>query len=112
MNDRIKLAEAMGWHRDWCGGTSELYSLVPPGHEHVESPPTAISCYFNSWFDGKVCAVPDPFTDANDDYACLQFAKEQGNPLWTPFMHHCEQECHQYTIGDWARALLEALGNE
>lgn len=87
MDKRIKLAKAMGYeHKSFLSGMawyrSDGYTQVQP---------------------------PDPFTDANDDYACLQFAREKGNPLWTPFMHHCEGEQHQYKIGNWAEALLVAI---
>jgi len=100
MNDRIKLAEAMEWTKivnrndngPWMspvGLITGLWGISPEGIGPQK--------------------LPDPFTDANDDYACLQFARKQGNPLWTPFMHHCEGEQHQYEIGNWAKALLIAI---
>lgn len=91
-----KLALAMGWTLSkeaptgWIGEYPEAWWKSPSGN-------------WNSHLSF------DPFTDANDDYACLQFARERGNPLWTPFMHHCEGEQHQYEIGNWAKALLVAI---
>lgn len=67
--------------------------------------------------------LPDPFTDANDDYAVLEWALEQSSDfverfrqaLWTTW----EQRSHlvdltwaswNYLKGDYARAACKVLG--
>ena len=95
MNDRIKLVEAMG------GPIWEAY--IDPG-KHPE------------------CVdLPDPFKDANDDYAVRVWLCESGNWLeaektieiiWFdrnegPFP--TGPMC--YNIGDYARAALEVIGH-
>lgn len=92
--DRIRLAEAMGWStvrhtKEWHGNTWEG---VKSG-EH-------------SW------RLPDPFTDANDDYAVLEWMREQS---WYPekLPQYCfDRPLHSYGVGDYARAALKVLDNE
>lgn len=107
MNDkaRIALAEATGWVRD--------------PHPLRDTP---------FWFDritkkqGELGDLPDPFTDANDDYAVLEWmrgrrdsllAKDTG--IWREFMAviHDTAFCTSlYRIGDYARAACKVLGIE
>ncbi len=101
MNDRIKLAEAMG----------------RPYKSHDGTTAPNVFQYF------------DPFTDANDDYAVLEWMRSrQPNKLASPIviMSVCEwvetwkewdafynalPEClaDDYEIGDYARAALKVI---
>lgn len=56
MNDRIKLAEAMGWTK--CYSTTHARGKRCTRGYHPDRKP-----------NGQPSSVPDPFTDANDDYA-------------------------------------------
>jgi len=85
MNDRIKIAEAMG------------YAFIP---------------LTDSWLTpcGKrtVKKLPDPFTSADDDYACLQHMVEKyGVREAGEILEH--RTCAQYFIGAFAKGLLEKL---
>ena len=89
MNDqerRIKLAEAMGWTIRDNG-----WAVAPNG---------------KLW---PLADIPDPFTDANDDYAVLEWMRCRGRKYWTPFMHDTETEQWAYKIGDYARAALKVI---
>ncbi len=91
MNDRIKLAEAMGWSTVMEG---ELWS--PPDF-------TDMSLRDNP---------PDPFTDANDDYAVLEWARKEGYTLPTDQRFSINMHlpaCVDYKIGDYARAALKVI---
>ena len=93
MSDRIKLAEAMGWNRaegrsdnlEWSGMwfSPDGYGPRPP---------------------------PDPFTDANDDYAVLEWMRSDPCKFNNA---ECETENHgwawKYQIGDYARAALKVI---
>ena len=93
MDDRIKLAEAMALD--------------------VEALKIADS-WGNPYFD--------PFTDANDDYAVLEWARTNPEGFgvcykgkwmgFTTFMHMNEQEGHQYHIGDYAKTALTVLDRQ
>ena len=106
MNDRTKLAVAMGWDRIYVGRlTEKIY-----GH-----------------LQGAIGAtqIPDPENDANDDYAVLKWINA-GNLPWgsaehitysewendfCPWFKENERENPwEYKIGDYARAALKALG--
>jgi len=103
MSDRIKLAEAMGW---------------TPQVRDVRVPPVWLSQ------DGEVSRylfeLPDPFTDANDDYAVLEWMKsEQFYPLegydyteWRVAINNALKlkTAIDYKIGDYARAALKVIG--
>jgi len=81
VNDRIKLAEAM----------QIPYRSNPGGTLYV--------------------GVPDPFTDANDDYAVLGWArKEWGDQYdnWIDFTYALSGDGN-YKIGDYARAALKVI---
>ena len=103
MNDRIKLAEAMGWKRN--------------GHDFGD----------NTWTKDNVVAfapgsrrdhydeIPDPFTDANDDYAVLEWMRDpEGDGKfhynWSHFCEILEEDMtYNHTIGDFARAALGVI---
>ena len=95
MNDRIKLAEAMGWGvgEDTCDG-QEIG--VPPGDTRP-------------YGQGNLTQMPDPFTDANDDYAVLEWMRTQR--FWTSdkLTYFMGMEVGHYTIGDYARAALKVI---
>jgi len=104
MDDRIRrLCEAMGW----------------------EPYPTGSDPKFNWWVDpktGKDYDKFDPFTNANDDYAVLEWMR--GDYRWGPFKTalielrkievswHGSQFTWNYQVGDYARAALKVLDNE
>ena len=105
---RIKLAEAMGWTWDesirkrgdfpdrWCCW------IKPDG---------------DKWFAAD--AMPDPFTDANDDYAVLEWMQDyQGNQdkimRWHDFCLALQAICDpplmtEYEVGYYARAAVSVL---
>ncbi len=97
---RIKLAKATGWKVE---NADRIYSepTIPNGryghlpHMSVGAP------------------IPDPFTDANDDYAVLVFARKWGLKKWDKFYEHLPTcLADDYQIGDYARAALKVLGVE
>jgi len=75
MNDRIRLAEAMGWK-------------FPHG-------PT------------KHC--PDPFTDANDDYAVLEWGVDTFGQAFVVVVNALVIDPAEYTLDDYARAALKVI---
>ncbi len=89
MDDRIKLATAMGWE---C--TCNM----------------AIDQDCNVHDNGFLAF--DPFTDANDDYAVLEWARNSEPPeFWLAFC--CALGSTKlsvdYQIGDYARAALKVI---
>ena len=104
MNDRIKLAEAMGWEPN----IGRVYWRDPNDHNRFCKP----------------SALPDPFTDANDDYAVLEWARKewQGKDGHHGHWHQFAQaQWHRwdeydvivpYQIGDYARAALTVLQHQ
>lgn len=87
MDDRIRLAEAMG------GSIWEAY--IDPG-KHPE------------------CVdLPDPFINANDDYAVLEWMRKKTEfhkPTNARFsIHQYLPTAWNYKIGDYARAALKVL---
>ena len=98
MIDRIKLAEAMGWKR--LGGEWDLKG-DPPAWEG----PNTID-----GFDD----LPDPFTDANDDYAVLEHYRNKTKPgggTYKSDIHSLIEWMRSvdYQIGDYARAALKVI---
>ncbi len=104
MNDkRIKLAEAMGWDRiNYIKrGSSKNRFLSGRG---IEQPR-------NGQFGMR--QIPDPFTNADDDYAVLEWMRSNDFAFFEEFA----QEVYallkavpvHYTIGDYARAALKVL---
>jgi hypothetical protein len=62
----------------------------------------------------------DPFTDANDDYACLEwmrihcgvepdYAWAEKQSMWNEFSCELDDGGGAYQIGDYARAALKVL---
>ncbi len=92
MNEaRIKLAEAMGWKP--LGGEWDL-----KGDRPAWEGPDII---------GDFDDLPDPFTDANDDYAVLKWMLVK-----TPDASHGRiylGNKWDYKIGDYARAACKVL---
>ena len=88
MNDRIKLAEAMGWPcKENC--TDEYIFMGCKAHDEEAF---------------------DPFTDANDDYAVLEWMRYSSAETWlavTEDMARCQGT---YMVGDYARAALKVIG--
>ena len=90
--DRMTLAEAMGWAE--CGKT-------------MGKPPNRLT----------FSELPDPFTDANDDYAVLEWAREKGlndAQFWGAFYRAMNYypsipDKLSYQIGDYARAALKVI---
>ena len=108
MNDRIKLAEAMGWVRKPralvagkpCGHWKEAHWLHPNGKEVNDA------------------NFPDPFTDANDDYAVLEWMRDGDQNRFGLFKDEMHQDnpttdngfyVWNYQIGDYARAALKVI---
>ncbi len=109
MNDRIKLAEAMWPDKKWCVGYP-LGFIDEGGDKHHRA--------------------PDPFTDANDDYAVLEWARENLSPRKfvkfsenianlliglekkKPFDALCISLTTEYKIGDYARAAVLVLDRQ
>ena len=93
--DRIKLAEAMGWKRIKLLGHSVVYQRGEVELPHKDA------CIRYS--------LPDPFTDANDDYAVLGWMREGGpNEAMDHLLFWHAQD---YQIGDYARAALKVLNS-
>ena len=102
MDDRIKLAEAMGWKR----------IEVPDGHPEKK---------FNDfvWANPEGWEYkypPDPFTDANDDYAVLEWTRSNKVDTPTRLLFQAKLRDQRplyrpnvwnYRIGDYARAALK-----
>ncbi len=102
MTDRIKLAEAMGWTN------SHQFRWDGPGDGEYRNDP------------------PDPFTDANDDYAVLEWVRKlvadkhgtlpsgkarwSSSDKWWPFYEAITTaEASRHQVGDYARAALKVL---
>ena len=92
MNDRIRLAEAMGW---MVVGGYVIPHAVAPG-EAIER------------------EIPDPFTDANDDYAVLMWVDDNWPRGSNQFLRFTEllNLAWLYQIGDYARAALKVLDSD
>jgi len=93
--DRIRLCEAMGWERNLAGDWHNIpQGKLPRPH-----------------FD-----LPDPFTDANADYAVLEWMRKRKEDLsiqqwgfqWTKFARLLP-DASWYRIGDYARAALKVI---
>ena len=88
---RAKLAEAMGWER-----TKYDRWLSPSREMRCDDP-------------------PDPFTDANDDYAVLEWFRAKEKPKhsaeWCEFWMGLNHSA-SYEIGDYAKAMISALDRQ
>lgn len=87
--DRIRIAEAINYER-----VNIRKEGLPPLWMWMRA-------------DGQLVGDFDPFTDANDDYAVLEFMRKDG---MMPMSMYEKQQWH-YTIGDYARAFLKVLDN-
>ena len=96
MNDRIKLAEAMGWkHEQMRENLRRACWHLPPAEDWRYS-----------------AALPDPYTDANDDYAVLEWMRKENNKPWQFELSQLDGRKRykwDYQIGDYARAALKVL---
>ena len=104
--DRIKLAEAMGWHQfndHW----------QPPSISPEECQRLHDGRYHINW---AAYGLPDPFTDANDDYAVLEWMRSLGlndsSVVKMDDAYNALPEKGLYKVGDYARAALKVIGNE
>ena len=101
---RIRLAEAMGWRRGAIHTVAVMGRPIPA--QRWTDPRGA---------DRAPSALPDPFTDANDDYAVLEWMRdiEEETPRWRAFkdtmLEWATSHSWNYRVGDWARAALAAL---
>ena len=129
MNDRIRLAEAMGWKFDHQGPPPQdfgcptaFYWINPDGERKL----THRSGYGKDGYEfpqGGADLFLDPFTDANDDYAVLEWRRTfniyeylmEHDDRWVWFVAALDAsdngEGHKacYKIGDYARAALRVL---
>ena len=96
MSDRIKLAEAMGWMR-WEHPNRTHLAWTHPDTDKLAA---------------LERGLPDPFTDANDDYSVLTWMR---NGDMSDFSDFCDElyvavgrgKIWKYQIGDYARAALK-----
>ncbi len=105
MNDRIKLAEAMGWTP--LDGKLDGW-WMPPGAKLDDHPFIINRVSEND--------LPDPETDANDDYEVLEWMRQRkedlANPDWSgKFGIFAKSLKHAswYEIGDYAKAAALVL---
>ena len=103
--DRIRLAEALGWvwHDPYWVSTGE-----PP---HLAAD---IEKYLYYQWPAEEPPIPpfDPFTDANDDYAVLEWMRKNVDPwesVENAIMGNGVADFLDYRIGDFARAALRML---
>ena len=109
MTDSIKLAEDMGWTPLDLNLTGWW---MPPGvklDDHI--------FHINRVAEAD---LPDPFTDANDDYAVLEWMRKQSSDYmnidgkhyghWLQFKTLLNSvDAVEYQIGDYARAVLKVI---
>ena len=92
---RIRLAEAMGWWQ----------------FNGYWQPPTVSSEFcekllaLGKMVNWAATPLPDPFTDANDDYAVLGFFRDHQGYADQVNLN----DAAQYSVGDYARAALKVL---
>ncbi len=91
MDDRIRLCEAMGWTPQ---------PNEPNGEPVWVGPDDECPCYLYE--------LPDPFHDANDDYAVLEWMRD--NPMFDSYKIYLGNRW-DYQIGDYARAALRVIDN-
>ena len=110
MNDRIRLAEAMGW--EW-----------QPTVDQPNNPKGQWLSPEKGWLERSLKdeLLPDPESDANDDYAVLEWMRERCG-LYLPDGEYTREQAQEwkrfisflddpglYEIGDNARAALKVL---
>jgi hypothetical protein len=102
--DRIRLAEAMFPDYAFAQNTNGEWLM----------------CHNDDWGnDSRIRNVPDPFTDANNDYAVLEWMRQQKKETKWNFMDHyfnarlaageLDYILPVYQIGDYARAALKVI---
>ena len=92
MNDRIKLAEAMGWIRSTIGGEN---------------------CWRHYFTDQVVGSCPDPFSNASDDYQVLVWMRRadiHDNGRFADIL--LASSMWAYEVGDYARAAMKVIDHE
>ena len=103
-DDRILLAEAMGW-------TNICMKYVA-----MEDKSYPFGCAPGNVNDKHLKEqIPDPFNSANDDYAVLEWMRDPNNVTedqWRRFKDAMERKMYSYMLGDYARARLKVLKNE
>ena len=113
MNDRIKLAEAMGWTHD------EIDENCWHSPDDDPKGPWTDTAYHHHF---KLTSLPDPYTDANDDYSVLVWMREHHKwQEFKPALGKLREESiywrnsqftWMYQIGDYARAALKVIDDE
>ena len=109
MNDRIKLAEVMGWTRMVAHPTIGSDNIAIDNDPYWIPPETDEEPKPNY---GDLEELPDPFTDANDDYAVLEWMRNSELPIYTKMISALEcppKSRRYYLVGDYARAALKVL---
>jgi len=94
--DRIKLAKAMGWTR-----IKYPTAKIPWRKNDMWQPPHMRSVRYKN--------PPDPFTDANDDYAVLEWMRNCSEIKDTAVNWKSQ---FTYQIGDYARAALKVIADQ
>ena len=114
MNDRIKLAEAMGYEFEPYSDGTRCHDGVVATHRMI-LPDGGGQIYHG---DTLADHLPDPFTSADDDYAVLEWMRQNidaENPLplntkvWKFAELINEMITFDYQIGDFARAAIKVL---
>ena len=114
MSDRIKLAEAMGY--EYVKGTS---SYSGPEFGRMPAAPPYWKCPGKANIYGPYGSDDppfNPFVNANDDYAVLEWMRDQpaiehkDSYLHLPYLDVMEDSlAYEYEIGDYARAALKVI---
>jgi hypothetical protein len=120
--DRIKLAEAMGWEwKPWAASDPFFQENVDMGFWHLPNGQRAELEKHVIASGKETCPPFDPFTDANDDYAVLEWMREswKGKEGHHGHWHQAAQRLWwrwdeyavdvPYQIGDYARAALKVI---
>ena len=93
--DRTRLAEAMGYKLCRTHGLQgQQYWSIPGG--------------------GGTTELPDPFTDANADYAVLEWMRDKFGEPSIGFAEFADYLAlaESYRVGDYARAALAVLDDD
>ncbi len=89
-NNKVKLAEFVGWDK-------VVFSIPgEPDRVFWHHPQKGIFTH----------VPPDPFTDANDDYAVLEWMRRHAHDYGPMMSKH---SAWLYQIGDYARAALKVI---
>lgn len=96
--ERIKLAEAMGW----TNIRSKYIAMEEKSYPFGVVPGNVNDKRFKE-------QIPDPFTDANDDYAVLEWMRKTDLINSLNVTEYEIQFWWKYKIGDYARAALKMI---